>query len=48
MNCEVFFVKDRDKRCGKGCYLNWTKFGEKVPVYQICECTKKNLFTKNK
>ena len=46
MNCEIYFVRDRDQRCGKGCYLNWTKYGQKIPKYQICICTKKNYLLK--
>lgn len=47
MICEVFFVRDRDQRCSRSCIRNWTKFGQKPPVYQICECNKNNLCFKN-
>lgn len=41
-------IKNRDKRCGRNCIINWTKYGQKVPKYQICECNKNNLFIKTK
>ena len=44
----VYFIKNRDKRCGRNCIINWTKYNQKIPVYQICECNKNNILTKFK
>ena len=41
-------IKNRDKRCSRGCIINWTKYNQKPPKYQICECNKNNLLIKNK
>lgn len=34
-------IKSRDQRCSHGCIRNWTMFGEKPPVYQLCYCSYK-------
>jgi hypothetical protein len=47
-NRPLTMIKDRDKRCGRNCIINWTKFNQKVPKYQICECNKNNILIKNK
>ena len=31
-------IKNYDLRCSRGCVRNWTRFGQKPPVYQICDC----------
>lgn len=31
-------IKNYDLRCSHGCVRNWTRFGQKPPVYQICDC----------
>ena len=33
-------IKNADTRCSRGCIQNWTKFGQKPPFYQVCECNK--------
>ena len=40
-------IMNFDTRCSRGCYKNWTKFGQKVPNYQICECNKSRIEKKN-
>ena len=32
-------VKDQDTRCSRNCRQNWTKFGQKVPIWHMCYCT---------
>ena len=48
MTLPLTLIKDRDKRCGRGFIINWTKFNQTIPKYQICECNKNNIFIKSK
>lgn len=44
-------IKHYDLRCSRGCVRNWTMFGQKPPVYQICDCVvnmRKHNKNKNK
>ena len=36
-------IKNYDLRCSRGCVRNWTRFGQKPPVYQICDCVIKKF-----
>ena len=40
-------IKNYDTRCSRGCYKNWTKFNQRIPCYQICECNKAIIIKKN-
>lgn len=31
-------IKNYDLRCSRGCVRNWTLFGQRPPIYQICDC----------
>ena len=35
-------IKNYDLRCSRGCVRNWTRFGQRPPIYQICDCIVNN------
>ena len=28
----------KDFRCSHKCYLNWVKYGQRVPIFHRCKC----------
>ena len=47
VNIQCPTIKSRDERCSRGCVKNWTMFGDKPPVYQLCHCRYKHFQYKN-